>query len=108
MQKSFTLLSYSKSWLKTISLLHRNISNLEKALSKETGKGETGFTFGPDLSRLDTLELTRRGRQEQARVIAELTSGGMKRLVQWLRRLGRAIEGFASTHTRHSHSLKGN
>ena len=72
----------------------------------ESDQRETGFDFGVDLSRLDTLELTRRGRQEQALVLAQLTSAGVKRLGQWARKLGRSIEGFASAHMRHG--LKGN
>jgi hypothetical protein len=76
------------------------------ALRMESDQRETGIDFGVDVSRLDTLELTRRGRQEQARVLAELTSAGVKRLVQWVRKLGRSIEGFVSAHVHHG--LKGN
>jgi hypothetical protein len=72
----------------------------------ERDQRKARFDFDVDLSRLDTLELTRRGRQEQARVIAELTSAAAKRLAQWARKLGRSIEGFASAHLRHG--LKGN
>ena len=102
-------MAYSKSWLKTISLLHCNIGHLEKDLSQVSdkgGKSETAFALGPDLSELDTLELARRGRQEQARVIAELASAGAKRLAKWARRLYRSIEDYASAHLRHG--LKGN
>lgn len=102
-------MAYSKSWLKSISLLHRNIGRLEKVLSQVSGKGsksETASVFSPDVSELDTLELARLGRQEQARVIAELASAGAKRLAKWARKLRRSIEDYASAHVRHG--LKGN
>ena len=109
MQKSFKLVAYSKSWLKTISLLHCNIGHSEKVLSQVSGKGsksETATALGPDLSQLDTLELARLGRQEQARVIAELASAGAKRLAKLARKLRRSVEDYASAHWRHG--LKGN
>lgn len=109
MQKSFKLSAYSKSPLKTISLLHRNIGHLEKVLSQVSGKGgksEVVSPLGPDLSELDTLELARRGREEQARVIAELATAGVQRLAKWARKLRRSVEDYASAHLRHG--LKGN
>lgn len=75
-------------------------------VSGKGGKSEVAFPLGPDLSDLDTLELARRGRQEQARVVAELTSAGVKRLAKWARKMLRAIEDYASAHLRHG--LKGN
>lgn len=103
MQKCFNFDRYYKFQVKALSLLHRNIGHSEKALSKEHGFGSTSA----DAQRyqyfeLDTLELARRGRQEQARVIAELTSEGLKHLTRWIRqayrfaaaRLARAPERF--------------
>jgi hypothetical protein len=109
MQKSFKLETYSKSSLKTISLLHRNIGRLEKVLRQLSGKGgksEVVVPLGQDLSELDTLELARRGRQEQARVIAEMATAGVERLAKWARKLRRSIDDYASAHLRHG--LKGN
>lgn len=55
---------------------------------------------------LDTLELARRGRQEQARVIAELTSAGVKRLAAFGRKVFEAVGELLSART--AHGLKGN
>lgn len=55
---------------------------------------------------LDTLELTRRGRREQARYLAELAAAGVKSATNLGRRVLRAIEEHVSTRERHS--LKGN
>ncbi len=55
---------------------------------------------------LDTLELARRGRQEQARVMAELISAGVKRLVAFGRKVVLAVGELASART--THGLKGN
>jgi len=84
-------------------------------LSKGHGFGSTSADAGQyQYFELDTLELSRRGRQEQARVIAELTSDGLRHLTRWLRqayrfaaaRLVRAPERLAQTQLQHS--LKGN
>jgi hypothetical protein len=82
---------------------------LEKDLSKErvsSGSTPEAVVYGEELFELDTLELARRGRQEQARVIAELTSAGLSRLAQWGRQMYRAAESFVSTQMHHG--LKGN
>jgi len=55
---------------------------------------------------LDTLELTRRGRQEQARVMAELMSAGAKWLAQRIRKVLHAAGELS--FFRAGHSLKGN
>jgi len=109
MQKSFNLASYYKFIVKALSLLHRNIRRLEKTLSKErvsSSRTPEAVVYRAELFELDTLELSRRGRQEQARVIAELTSAGLKRLAQWGRRVYRSTESFVSTQMHHG--LKGN
>jgi len=84
-------------------------------LSKEHRYGSTAADAGQyQYLELDTLELARRGRQEQARVIAELTSAGLKHLTRLIRRayqfaaerLARAPERLARAQMQHS--LKGN
>lgn len=55
---------------------------------------------------IDTLELTRRGRQEQARVMAALLAAGMKRLAEFGRKIVQLAR--APSLTRMGHSLKGN
>jgi hypothetical protein len=91
-------------------LLHRNIRVLENSLSKpSTSIGNPpaesidlrGATF-----EFDTLELARRGRQEQARVMAELISAGAKRLVALARKVRHSIGGLTLART--AHGLKGN
>jgi hypothetical protein len=82
---------------------------LEKDLSKErvsSGSTPEAVFYGGEPFELDTLELARRGRQEQARVIAELTSVGLTCLARWGRRAYRFAETFLSTPTQQS--LKGN
>ena len=54
----------------------------------------------------DTLELARRGRQEQARVMAELMSAGAKRLAEFFRKARQSVSGLAFVRT--VHGLKGN
>ena len=63
-------------------------------------------TLAGDVLELDTLELTRRGRREQARYLAELAAAGVRGAADLGRRALRAIEGCVSTRERHS--LKGN
>jgi len=109
MQKCITLKHYSKALVKALYLLQRNIRVLEKALSNDSRIGESAKDSS-DLRaatfELDTLELARRGRQEQARVMAELMAAGAKWLAQRLRKV---LQG-AGQHAffRASHSLKGN
>jgi len=55
---------------------------------------------------LDTLELARRGRQEQARVMAELMSAGAKRLAEFFRKARQSVGGLVVVRT--AHGLKGN
>jgi hypothetical protein len=95
--------------LKALSLLHRNIRRLEKALNKERVSSRStpeAVVYRGEPFELDTLELARRGRQEQARVIAELTSAGLSRLARWGRQIYRAAESFVSSQMHHG--LKGN
>jgi hypothetical protein len=115
MQKCFNFDRYYKFQVKALSLLHCNIGRSEKVLSKEHRFGSTTSDVGQyQYFELDTLELARRGRQEQARVIAELTSEGRKHLARWIRqayrfaaeRLAQAPERVARPHMQHS--LKGN
>jgi hypothetical protein len=82
---------------------------LEKDLSKERASNRStpeAVVYQEEPFELDTLELTRRGRQEQARVIAELSAAGLKRLARWGRQVYRSAQSFVSTQTHHS--LKGN
>lgn len=82
---------------------------MEKHLSKErvSSRGTPeAVVYQDEPFELDTLELARRGRQEQARVIAELSSAGLKRLGRWGRQVYRSAQSFVSTQARHS--LKGN
>ncbi len=78
-------------------------------MSKHSGTGSNAYE-SLDLRaatfELDTLELARRGRQEQARVMGELISAGLKRLAGLGRKALHAISEFASV--RANHSLKGN
>ncbi|HSH08278.1 MAG TPA: hypothetical protein VLA41_11500 [Burkholderiales bacterium] len=78
-------------------------------MSKYSGIGSSSFepldrraaTFD-----LDTLELARRGRQEQARVMGALISAGLRRLAALARRALRSASELTPFPT--DHSLKGN
>jgi hypothetical protein len=71
--------------------LHRNIISSEKVLSTDRLTGSAPLAparlFGEVLE-IDTLELTRRGREEQARVIGELFTAGLGRLARLFRQVG--------------------
>jgi hypothetical protein len=84
---------------------------LEKDLSNDSRIGESpvameSLDLGAATFELDTLELTRRGRQEQARVMAELMSAGAKWLALRVRKILHAAGELS--FFRASHSLKGN
>jgi hypothetical protein len=103
--------SYSKALVKALYLLQRNIRVLEKDLSNDSRIGESpvameSLDLGAATFELDTLELTRRGRQEQARVMAELMSAGAKWLALRVRKILHAAGELS--FFRASHSLKGN
>jgi len=109
MQRCITLESYSKALVKALYLLQRNIRVLEKALSNTSRIVESPmdpFDLRAATFELDTLELTRRGRQEQARVMAELMSAGAKWLALRVRKILHAAGELS--FFRASHSLKGN
>ena len=76
-------------------------------MSKHSGTGSNAYeSLDLRAATFDTLELARRGRQEQARVMGELISAGLKRLAGLGRKALHAISEFASV--RANHSLKGN
>jgi len=82
---------------------------LEKSLSKSSGIANSSLESldrGAATFDLDTLELARRGRQEQARVMGELISAGLKRLAALGRKALQSVSELASV--RANHSLKGN
>jgi len=111
MQRCITLESYSKALVKALYLLQRNIRVLEKDLSNDSRIGESpvameSLDLGAATFELDTLELARRGRQEQARVMAELMSAGAKWLALRVRKILHAAGELS--FFRASHSLKGN
>jgi len=84
-------------------------TKLENSLKRDSvsaGSEAESNALAGDVFELDTLELTRRGRREQARYMAELAAAGVRGAVELGRRVLRAIESCVSTRERHS--LKGN
>jgi len=72
--------------------------------------GQPMIERADELLPLDTLALARRGREEQARVIAELASAALSKLGQAVRKAARRIStGVADAASPHmNEGLKGN
>ena len=85
---------------------YRQPENSLKSHSVSAGSQTETDSLAGDMFELDTLELTRRGRREQARYLAELAAAAVTSAANLGRSVLRAIEEQVST--REPHSLKGN